>query len=155
MLSLLITEADKKKLPIELHQDNVLTFLNNYDQLQDREKRLIAEGYPEKHSTHGSKVYASLIKTLTARSASEEEETTEEFKKRKSLILESLLLQNKKDAKRPQSPKLFHIKIAKKDSGTQTDETVVRQRHTQTDALEMTDSKYTQTKVKSHWGANE
>ena len=107
----------------------MLTFLKNYNQLQDREKRLMAEGFPEKHTTHGSKVYARLIKILTARSSSDE--ATEEFKKRKTLILEG----DNKDAKRPQSPKLFHIKIAKKDSETQTEEIVVRRRHTQTDAL--------------------
>ena len=67
MISLIISEADKKKLPIELHHDNMLTFLKNYDQMQDREKRLIAEGYPEKHTTQGSKVYSRLIKILTAR----------------------------------------------------------------------------------------
>ena len=110
--------------------------------MQDREKRIIADGYPEKHSTHGSKVYARLMKALTARQS--DDTTTEEFKRRKNLVMENL--QNK-DAKRPQSPKLFHKKIVKKDSETQTEELVVRRRHTQTDALEMMASKYSQTKV--------
>ena len=47
MLSMLVTEADKKLLPIELNHDAMLKFLGDYEQVRDREKRLVAEGYPE------------------------------------------------------------------------------------------------------------
>ena len=85
MLSLLVTEADKKKLPIELNHESMLKFLDKFEQMRDREMRLIGEGYPEKHARTGSKMYARLIKIFTDRS-----EATEEFKRRKNQFLEGL-----------------------------------------------------------------
>ena len=85
MLGLLVTEADKKKLPIELNHESMLKFLVNYEQMQDREKRLMAEGYPERHTSKGSKMYARLIKIFTERA-----EATEEFKRRKNQFLVGL-----------------------------------------------------------------
>lgn len=62
MLSMLVTEADKKKLPIELNHEAMLKFLGDYEQVRDREKRLMAEGYPEKHLNRGTQlVYGRLI----------------------------------------------------------------------------------------------
>ena len=78
--------------------------------MQDREKRLVAEGYPERHTSTGSKVYGRLIKIFTERA-----EATEEFKKRKNQFLVGL---STKGAQRPPSPTLFHKKIVKKDNET-------------------------------------
>ena len=110
MLSMLITEADKKKLPIELNHESMLKLLINYEQMRDKEKRLIAEGFPEKHMNRGSKVYGRLIKIFAARS-----EVTEEFKRRKNLFFDGL---TSKVGKNMKSPTLFHKKVVKKDNET-------------------------------------
>lgn len=133
MLSILIEEADKKQLPIALNHEQMLKFLVNFERLRERELRLIAEGFPEKHTCGGTQMYASLIKTLVERSS---EDTTEEFKRYKTKFIESL---NSKDTlMRSKNPTLFFKKVVKRDNETQT-ELMVRRRQTQTDSLPVTD----------------
>jgi len=47
MLANLITEGDKKNMHLDLSVRDMRKFTTHYEQLHNREKKLVQEGYPE------------------------------------------------------------------------------------------------------------
>ena len=67
MLANLITEGDKKNMHLDLSVRDMRKFTTHYEQLHNREKKLIQEGYPEQHLGYAKSPYGTLIKVFVKR----------------------------------------------------------------------------------------
>ena len=66
LLSNIVTDGMSQKAE-ELDKDTLRSFLKSYEKMRESEKRMIAEGYDEKHFTKG-RMYARLLKNFAKQS---------------------------------------------------------------------------------------
>lgn len=103
-------------------------FLVCYEQLRNREKSMIADGYSEKLLNKGKKVYGPLIKAFATRAQAVQ------FKRRSSLF-------TKEEIVRPKSPPILPKKVITRDREVQTEpqvrkRVVIADKDTQTEIEE-------------------
>ena len=95
-------------------------FFESYEHLRSCEKRLIGEGFSEKHFTKKKNIYGKLIKLFAQRS-----EAVVEFSSRKSLI--------EKPKPLSEIPNLFVKRIPKRDQTAQTEKIAQADKKVQTE----------------------
>ena len=85
-------------------------FLQCYEQLRDREKLKISEGYQEKHLSKGKRVYGRLIKLFASRSEAAD------FRRRPTVLDRSETLGGVAGRS---SPRAVPVKVVTKDQESQ------------------------------------
>ena len=70
MVSKLVTQGDQSGTPVEFSIPSMKKFLVCYEQLRNREKSMISDGFQEKLLNKGRKLYGPLIKAFATRSES-------------------------------------------------------------------------------------